>query len=650
MNQHLIDLQRSPESEGVALADGRRQEAEAALEKSQDHLRLALEIARLGTFQIDTTTDSFLEISETLKRQLGFAPEDEITPDDVVQRRHPEDRDKVTAAFRLAQESHQDFHIEYRYLWPNGSIHWIASRGRPVYSETGEAIGLIGVTQDVTERKQAEKAQLRLVAIVNSSDDAIIGKTLEGIITSWNLGAEKVFGYSTAEAVGQSILMLFPPERLSEEGEFLARIGRGESVKHFDTVRVRRDGTRIQVSVTLSPIMDAEGKVIGISKIARDVTEHKQAERELQQSQERLLLALESGRLGTYHIDTTTSSYLEISETLKRQLGFAPEDEITQADVVQRRHPEDRDKVTGVIQAAQDSHRYLESESRYVWPDGSIHWIASNGRPVYSETGEAIGLIGITQDVTERKEAEAKIQELNQTLEQRVAERTAQLEAANRELEAFSYSVSHDLRAPLRSIDGFSQALLEDYTDRLDKTGQDFLKRVRAASQRMSVLIDDLLSLSRVTRSEMQRQQVNLSALASTLSEELGTAHPERSVKTSITPELWADADPQLLRIVIGNLLENAWKYTAKCPAARIEIGQTEYADKLCFFVRDNGAGFDMDAAAKLFTPFQRMHTQQEFEGTGIGLATVQRILHRHGGRIWAEAAVDQGATFYFTV
>jgi PAS domain S-box-containing protein len=253
-------------------------------------------------------------------------------------------------------------------------------------------------------------------------------------------------------------------------------------------------------------------------------------------------------------------------------------------------------------------------------------------------------------EIVRRQAIEAEIIQLNESLERRVRERTAELEAANRELETFSYSVSHDLRAPLRSINGFSQALLEDYGDQLPLDGQDYLKRVRAASQRMSQLIDDILDLSRVTRAEMQRETVSLSTLAQAIAAELHANQPERQAEFAIQPGLEAYADPQLLQIVLENLLGNAWKFTSKHAQARIEFGQTRVDGVPAYFVRDDGAGFDKTYASKMFMPFQRLHAVTEFEGNGIGLATVQRIIHRHGGRVWAEGAVERGATFYFTL
>ena len=245
----------------------------------------------------------------------------------------------------------------------------------------------------------------------------------------------------------------------------------------------------------------------------------------------------------------------------------------------------------------------------------------------------------LDREVALRKRAEKAIRKAN-----------TELAVANEELETFSHSVSHDLRAPLRSIDGFSHALLEDYSDRLDEQGKDYLQRVRSATQRMGVLIDDLLSLSQATRSEMRREVIDLSALAQSTAGKLQETQPERQVAFVIAPGLTTSGDAQLLRLLMENLLGNAWKFTGKHPQARIEFGITQVDGKPAYFVRDDGAGLDMTYADKLFSVFQRLHSQDEFPGTGVGLATVQRIVNRHGGQVWAEGKVEEGATFYFTL
>ena len=256
----------------------------------------------------------------------------------------------------------------------------------------------------------------------------------------------------------------------------------------------------------------------------------------------------------------------------------------------------------------------------------------------------------LEQRLAEKVRAEEALKEYSERLEEMVGERTVQLEAANKELEAFSYSVSHDLRAPLRSMDSFSAALQRDYAGQLDEKGQHYLDRIRAGTQRMGQLISDLLDLSRVTRRELVRQTVDLSALAHSIADELQSGDAARQAEMVIGESMVVEGDKHLLSIVLQNLLDNAWKFTAPRAQAQIEFGMMEQPDERVYFVRDNGVGFDMTYADNLFGPFQRLHSVREFPGTGIGLATVQRIIHRHGGRIWAEAAVDQGATFYFTI
>ena len=253
-------------------------------------------------------------------------------------------------------------------------------------------------------------------------------------------------------------------------------------------------------------------------------------------------------------------------------------------------------------------------------------------------------------EVAERKRAEDEVRSLNADLERRVRGRTAELEVVNQELEAFNASVSHDLYAPLRTIDGFSEALLEEYGDRLDDQGHDYLRRVRGAGCHMRQLIDDLRSLSRIARSDMERESVDLSRLARTITAELRCTQPDRQVTIDIASELLAQGDGRLLRVALENLLGNAWKFTSKQPHARIEVGVSESYGRPAYYIRDNGAGFDMTYVGRLFSPFNRLHSAADFTGTGIGLATVQRIIRRHGGRVWAEGEVGQGATFYFTL
>jgi len=259
--------------------------------------------------------------------------------------------------------------------------------------------------------------------------------------------------------------------------------------------------------------------------------------------------------------------------------------------------------------------------------------------------------LSVIRDISDRKQAEEEIRRLNEGLEHRVKQRTAQLEAANQEMEAFSYSVSHDLRAPLRGIDGFSQVLLEEYREKLDAAGRQYLSRIRHGTQRMAQLIEDLLKLSKINRSELGWADVDLARLGKKVVANLILANPERRVEVSIQPGMVVRADRHLMLVALENLLNNAWKFTSGREDSRIVMGETvSPMGERTFLIRDNGAGFDMAHAEKLFTAFQRLHSSNEFEGTGIGLAIVHRIIHRHGGRIWAQAEPGKGATFFFTI
>jgi PAS domain S-box-containing protein len=351
-----------------------------------------------------------------------------------------------------------------------------------------------------------------LAAIINSSDDAIIGKTTDGMITTWNPAAEHMYGYTAAEIIGQPITVLCPPDRTAEIQEILGKIRSGERIPYHETTRQRKDGTIFPVSVAISPVWDDRHGLVGASSIARDISE------------------------------------------------------------------------------------------RF------------------------------------RIQAELRL-------------RTADLESAYRDLETFSYSVSHDLRAPLRALDGLSIALLEDCGHSLNETGLGYTKRIRAAAEQMTSLIEDLLNLARVSRAEIHPQELDVGAVAAGIAEEHRHQEPDRQVRFTIQQPLWATADPTLIRTVLQNLIDNAWKYTSRRDDATIEFGMTPGGTSCNrFYLRDNGAGFDPAYAGKLFKPFERLHTAAQFPGTGVGLASVKQIVERHGGRVWADGALGAGATFYFTL
>ncbi|MCK6556630.1 response regulator [Candidatus Binatia bacterium] len=390
---------------------------------------------------------------------------------------------------------------------------------------------------------------------------------------------------------------------------------------------------------------------------------------ELRDTEANLRAVFENAMDGILIAEVASRRFVFCNPMICRMLGYT-RDELLTLDVSRIHPPEDLPRVASEFEKQVRQEHILAADLPVLRKDGSVFHADINSFPI-AFGGQAC-LAGFFRDITERKRAEMEVQELNAELERRVAARTAQLEAANRELEAFSYSVSHDLRAPLRHIEGFSRTLLEDYTGALDAQGRHYLERVGAAAQRMMHLIDGLIELSRVARTEIRALPVDLSAMAQAIAAELQRGEPGRAVQFVIAPGLVVSGDARLLYQVMENLLGNAWKYTSKHTTARIEFGAQTVASsevgvsggegavagtsrekpgtEKVYFVRDDGAGFKMQYVDRLFVPFQRLHSAGEHEGTGIGLATVARIVHCHGGRIWAEGAVEQGATFYFTI
>jgi len=509
------------------------------------------------------------------------------------------------------------------------------------------------ITRELAGRRRVEQmlgeTQRRFQQVLASSTAVIYANAVSGTTFSPTWVSEnvtRITGYGPDEPLQPTWWLdnLHPDDRARVLAEMPALFAHDQVATEY---RFRgKDGAYHWVHDEARLLRDAAGKPTEVVGAWVDITDRRRAEVSLRASEERLRLLVGSvrdyaiymldpeGHVRSWHVGAQHIKGYAESEILGQHFSrfYTPQD-------VAAGRPD------AALQAAAARGQFAEEAWR-VRKDGSRFWADVLINAVRDDRGALVGFAKVTRDLTERKRAEQALR----ASEEQLRQYAAQLEAANQELEAFSYSVSHDLRAPLRSLDGFSQALLEDYHDRLDDTGRDFLQRVRAASQRMGTLIDDLLSLSRVTRGELQVEAVDLSALATALAAELQRSDPQRDVRVAIAPDLVARGDPGLMRIVLQNLLGNAWKFTGKRSPAHVEVGSKAHDGRRAFFVQDDGAGFDMAYAAKLFGAFQRLHASDEFPGSGIGLATVQRIIHRHGGQVWAEGTPGRGATFYFTL
>ncbi len=543
---------------------------------------------------------------------------------------------------------------DLRFRRKDGSVLWILATSNPLRDQDGKFTGALGVMTDITERKRMEdelrESEARFQAFMSNLAGFAFIKDHDGRYLFVNSTWEKIFGRKLESIMGLKDDDLFPQAAAQNYRASDAKLlAEKKPLQVVETVYHGEEPRSYFVNKFLIP-GDRDGEEL-VGGVAIDVTERLKMQEELRASQARSQAILNSALDAVVTIDER-GCIVEFNPAAEKIFGHRREDvlgknmgELIVPPELRARHQQ------AVESCAQTGNAHILGrliELPALRADGSrfpaeltINRVEHGPRPLFT---------GFIRDITSRQAAEQEIRQLNATLEKRVAERTHELEVTNKELESFCYSVSHDLRAPLRAIDGFSQALEEDYAAMLDASGKSYLDRVRKATKRMGLLIDDLLELSRIARAEVKLQNVDLTQLAQLVIEELEHGQPDRQVEWVVTPDLRAHGDARLLRVALDNLLGNAWKFTRNQPAARIEFGVTNQAEKTVYFVRDNGAGFDMNYAGKLFGVFQRLHSATEYEGTGVGLANVQRVIHRHGGHVWAEAKTNEGATFFFTL
>lgn len=470
----------------------------------------------------------------------------------------------------------------------------------------------------------------------------------DGQIKECNLAFINLFGFKSRKAALESNLN----ERFTNfmhQVFFWETLQRNEQINNQEMPATSADGRNVYTIVKATGTYDHNSNLAEVVGYIQDITNRKEIEVALRKSEERYRSLIETTNDWIWEIDDNfrfTYSSLKVQTIL----GYERINVIGQSifDLIaanKRKAVQDEFSELALHQEA-----FVGKEFSFENADGDVTIFETSGIPLFDNSGIFLGYRGIAKDITERKKTELQIARMNDELENTVVERTKMLRIANKELEAFSYSVSHDLRAPLRSIDGFSQALIEDYGNELDEIAQNYLSRVRSAAQKMSTLIDDMIKLAKVSRTELAKKTISLTEIAESIAEMLREQDPDRTARFHIEENLVVTGDKNLMKVALQNLMGNAWKFTSKAEETIIEVGKTTIKGETVYFVRDNGAGFDMNYAKKLFTPFQRLHKESDFPGTGIGLSTVQRIIHRHLGKIWAEGDVGKGAVFYFSM
>ncbi|MDR3625183.1 MAG: PAS domain S-box protein [Ignavibacteriaceae bacterium] len=680
---------------------------------SEKHYKNLIDVIPQPLWIYEISTLKFLEVNQSAINVYGYSREEflKMTIKDI---RPKEDIPLLNDI--LAKSKSKPIHTAgWQHMKKDGTFIYLEIYSNDIIYDRKKA--RLVISNDISRLKEQDNSLWLSAAIVESSEDAIIGKTPDGIITSWNESAERMYGYKKEEVINKSISILFPPENIDEFKDIMKQIRKGKRIEHYQTTRIKKDGSRINVSISISPIKDNFKRIIGASTIARDITKIKiiEAERDMllkneinlrekaEKGQERLAFLSEASKILSSSLDyeITLASIAGISVPFVSDwcaIDLINQDKklkrvaVVHSDARKKYYADQLQQVfDNVNLEATNVYKAIRTGKSVFIPEITPEYF--NNKEVNIEFLSLLKTLGLSsliivplkymdkifgaitmvmmesnrtykeEDLTFAEEiayrAAIAIENaalynaslsMNTELEKRVKQRTEQLEAVNNELETFSYSVSHDLKAPLRAIEGFSRVLLEEHSNQMDEEAKRLFNIVVSNTAHMSRLIEDLLEFSRVTRINMNKVKVDMMKMAGKVFDELKSFENNRNISLSIDDLCPADGDPALLKQVWINLIANAIKFTRPRDTAIIRIGNKVEDGNRIYFIKDNGVGFDMKYSQNLFGVFQRLHKYKDFEGTGVGLALVERIIKRHGGKIWADSKLDEGASFYFTL